>query len=90
MKDVPAKVPLPAKMYTKPVDVAAPHHFAPPGGAAKAGPNYDPLEWNAFFDRQERVVDGRIPIYIAGDKGHVFLCLHGAGHSALSFAALAK
>jgi protein phosphatase methylesterase 1 len=36
------------------------------------------------------VVDGKIPIYIGGDKGHVFLCLHGAGHSALSFAALAK
>lgn len=27
---------------------------------------------------------------MAGNKSHVFLCLHGAGHSALSFAALAK
>jgi len=34
---------------------------------------------------------GQIPVYTAGDgTGHVFLCLHGAGHSALSFAALAK
>jgi protein phosphatase methylesterase 1 len=32
---------------------------------------------------------GRIPVYLAGNQGHVFLCLHGAGHSALSFAALA-
>jgi len=31
-----------------------------------------------------------VPIYIAGNKGHVFLCLHGAGHSALSFATLAR
>jgi protein phosphatase methylesterase 1 len=31
-----------------------------------------------------------VPLYIAGDKGHVFICMHGAGHSAMSFAALAK
>ena len=28
-------------------------------------------------------------MYIAGTEGHVFVCLHGAGHSAMSFAALA-
>ena len=31
-----------------------------------------------------------MPVYIAGTEGHVFICLHGAGHSAMSFAALAK
>ena len=31
-----------------------------------------------------------VPVYFAGTQGHVFICLHGAGHSALSFAALAK
>jgi protein phosphatase methylesterase 1 len=36
------------------------------------------------------MLDETIPIYYAGSKGHVFLCLHGAGHSAQSFAALAK
>lgn len=30
-----------------------------------------------------------MPVYYAGTDGHVFLCLHGAGHSAMSFAALA-
>lgn len=35
-------------------------------------------------------INGQTPIYIAGNKGHLFLCLHGAGHSALSFASLAK
>ena len=50
---------------------------------------YDPMGWDEFFDKRE-MVDNKIPLYIAGSKGHVFLCLHGAGHSALSFAALAK
>jgi len=35
-------------------------------------------------------LDDTIPIYYAGTTGHVFFCLHGAGHSAQSFAALAK
>jgi hypothetical protein len=85
------KIPLPAKMYTKPVDVNIPHHFAPPKkiGGDCGGVVYDPLPWNDFFDRKE-TLDGKIPVYIAGTSGHVFLCLHGAGHSALSFAALAK
>jgi protein phosphatase methylesterase 1 len=29
-------------------------------------------------------------VYHAGTQGHVFICLHGAGHSAMSFAALAR
>jgi protein phosphatase methylesterase 1 len=73
-------------MYTKPVDVPAAHHFA----GKKTGANYDPLPWTEFFDRKENILGGQIPLYIAGTKGHVFLCLHGAGHSALSFAALAR
>jgi hypothetical protein len=35
------------------------------------------------------MIEDKVPVYIAGTQGHVFLCLHGAGHSALSFAALA-
>ena len=31
-----------------------------------------------------------VPLYISGGEGHVFLCMHGAGHSALSFGVLAK
>jgi len=31
-----------------------------------------------------------IPIYYAGSQNHLFICMHGAGHSAMSFAALAK
>jgi protein phosphatase methylesterase 1 len=76
-------------MYTKPVDVAAPHHFTGPK-SKMGGPNYDPLSWNEIFDKKESILGGQVPLYIAGNKGHVFLCMHGAGHSALSFAALAK
>lgn len=82
-----SKVPIPSKMYTKPVDVANPHHFSMTGAHTKKL-SFDPLSWEDFFDRKE-LINERVPIYIAGSKGHVFLCLHGAGHSALSFAALA-
>ena len=52
--------------------------------------SYDPLPWSDFFDFREMAYE-RIPIYYSGSGlGHVFLCLHGAGHSALSFATLAK
>lgn len=36
------------------------------------------------------MLDDKIPVYHAGNKGHVFFCLHGAGHTALSFAPLAN
>lgn len=35
-------------------------------------------------------IDGVIPLFTAGKAGLIFLCLHGAGHSAMSFAALAE
>ena len=49
---------------------------------------YDPLPWSDFYDSME-MLDEKMPVYYAGNDGHVFLCLHGAGHSAMSFAALA-
>ena len=79
------KVPLPNKMYTKPVDVNQIHSFQKPSHHQVS---YEPLEWSAFFDRRE--MHNKMPVYIAGTSGHVYICLHGAGHSALSFAALAK
>lgn len=82
------KVPLPSHMYTKPIDVNTPVSF---GGKQKVSGNitYEPLQWNQFFDRMEKLND-MVPVYTAGQSGHVFICLHGAGHSAMSFAALAK
>ena len=35
-------------------------------------------------------IDDTIPVYTAGTKGKIFVCLHGAGHSAMSFAAMAE
>ena len=51
--------------------------------------SYDPLQWSDFFEKKEMLND-RVPVYYAGTQGHVFICLHGAGHSAMSFACLAK
>lgn len=31
-----------------------------------------------------------VPLYKAGETGHTFVCLHGAGHSAMTFAAVAE
>mmetsp|Transcript_20394 Transcript_20394/g.38198 ORF Transcript_20394/g.38198 Transcript_20394/m.38198 type:complete len:327 (+) Transcript_20394:1380-2360(+) len=49
---------------------------------------FSPLPWQNYFDRQEWM--GETPIYWSGDAGPVFLCLHGGGHSAMSYACLAK
>ena len=44
-----------------------------------------------FYDKKQMICDGKIPLYIAGEgNGHVFLCLHGAGHTAQSFAVMAS
>ena len=36
------------------------------------------------------MINDTVPLFIAGTEGHVFVCLHGAGHSAMSFAVLAE
>lgn len=87
MKEV-GKVPMPSKMYTKNVDVNQSHKFGHQA-ASKPGVCYDPLPWTDFFDTKEKLND-LVPLYTAGHEGHVFLCMHGAGHSALSFSSLAK
>mmetsp|Transcript_33655 Transcript_33655/g.51941 ORF Transcript_33655/g.51941 Transcript_33655/m.51941 type:complete len:290 (+) Transcript_33655:24-893(+) len=58
---------------------------------------YDPLPWTHAFDSKEEFSadEGVIPIYIARststeDRPPVFLCLHGAGNTALSYGVLAK
>ena len=45
--------------------------------------------WKEYFDSLDYMDDGT-SYFTAGDKGHVFVCLHGAGFSALSFACLAE
>lgn len=58
------------------------------GTLAAVRSQYDPLPWTDFYDRTERI-NGIVPIYFAGTEGHVFVCLHGAGHSAMSFGMVA-
>eukprot|EP01017_Pseudomicrothorax_dubius_P021635 TRINITY_DN2328_c0_g3_i1.p1 TRINITY_DN2328_c0_g3~~TRINITY_DN2328_c0_g3_i1.p1 ORF type:complete len:399 (+),score=91.54 TRINITY_DN2328_c0_g3_i1:74-1270(+) len=52
-------------------------------------PEPTPLEWTEFFDRQEYLEDGT-SVFIAGNEPPLFVMLHGAGHSAHSFACIAK
>ena len=58
------------------------------GGLAALGQQYEPMAWSDFFDAQD-VINETMPVYTAGATGHVFVCLHGAGNSAMTFAALA-
>ena len=77
---------MPQKMYTKPVSLSQGHAFKAP----KAQVSYEPSTWDQYFERKEMIND-TVPLYITGNpEGHVFLCLHGAGHSAMSFAVLSK
>lgn len=58
--------------------------------------NYEPMNWDLFFDDLSYLDDVRLnvnkgtSIFRAGSEGALFFCIHGAGHSALSFATLAK
>ena len=44
--------------------------------------------WKDYFDFSETV--NGTPIYYAGIKGPIALCLHGAGDSSMTFACMAK
>ena len=58
------------------------------GGLAALGQQYEPMVWSDFFDAQD-IINDTMPVYTAGAAGHVLVCLHGAGNSAMTFAALA-
>lgn len=49
-------------------------------------------DWRDFFTRQEQVHtrECTFNVYIAGDKGPVVFCLHGAGYTGLTFALVAE
>ena len=49
---------------------------------------YEPLDWKIAFPVSYTIND-HIPIYMNGSNGPNLVCLHGAGHSGLSFAPLA-
>jgi len=49
-----------------------------------------PIDWKKYFPHQI-FIDKQIPIYYNNiNKGPILFCLHGAGHSALSFSLLAS
>ncbi|KAM3142559.1 hypothetical protein pb186bvf_005461 [Paramecium bursaria] len=85
--------PQPVKLAgVKPSPIKADHnighqHTAPKQPTKKIH-DYSPQQWDEYYDEMIYLQDGT-PLYIAGDKAPIFLCLHGAGHSAMSFANLA-
>lgn len=50
--------------------------------------SYEPKSWEEAFDERE-LIDDKVPIYFSGDTGPIIFCIHGAGHSALSYGPLA-
>ena len=50
---------------------------------------YEPIDWHKAFPISYNINNDTIPIYIQGEQGPNIICLHGAGHSGLSFAPLA-
>ena len=64
----------------------------PPGATSSDNPllkKYAPLDWKTAFPTTYNICNGTLPIYISGEQGPNLICLHGAGHSGLSFAPLA-
>ena len=49
---------------------------------------YEPIDWHIAFPNT-LTLNNEIPLYWTGSQGPNILCLHGAGHSALSFAPIA-
>jgi len=54
--------------------------------------DYDPVSWSEYFDNETDVIVGQntFHLYTLGCSGPVVLLLHGAGHSALSWAVFSK
>ena len=68
--------------------------FKPPLPISQTSENpllkkYAPLDWKAAFPISYNICNNTLPIYISGEQGPNLICLHGAGHSGLSFAPLA-
>jgi len=52
-----------------------------PPSQKKLGSSYSPAIWSDYYDSMEYLEDGT-SVFIAGNACPVFLCVHGAGHSA--------
>lgn len=97
-KDVINSMPMPSSMFAAPpkftgkVKATMPvPKFSDPGvpKPRKVGRSYDPVSWEEVFDERE-MIDDTIPLYSSGTEGPLIFCIHGAGHSALTFGPLAK
>lgn len=50
-------------------------------------PNYDPISWQKYWDRQETVelpnAGGTLNVYCKGSAGPILLLIHGGGYSGI-------
>jgi protein phosphatase methylesterase 1 len=77
------EIPKPVNLFKPPL---------PPGASTSENPllkKYAPLDWKTAFPTTYNICNNTLPIYISGNSGPNLICLHGAGHSGLSFAPLA-
>ena len=77
------QIPKPVNLFKPPL---------PPGSSTSENPllkKYAPIDWKTAFPTTYNICNNTLPIYISGDNGPNLICLHGAGHSGLSFAPLA-
>lgn len=84
-------LPMPHTMFAKPPpkhSVGIKYTKNDEGIHNKLSHSHDPKEWTDAFDERD-MIDEKVPIYFSGTKGPVLFCIHGAGHSALSFGPLA-
>lgn len=86
-------LPMPKSMFSKPPPKfgskvkATPIpgiHAEKPKAASRLKRSYEPISWDEVFEEREMIED-TVPIYFSGTTGPVIFCIHGAGHSALSF-----
>ena len=72
---------------------------AGPGGSRFAGlvpkrkkKDYEPVSWSEYFENEHDVLIGEdsFHVYTSGSTGPLVVLLHGAGHSALSWAVFTK
>lgn len=66
----------------------APNPVYKPGCAGTKKDRYEPTVWNEYYDERE-ITESGLCVYKAGSKGPFVLLLHGAGHTALTWALVA-
>ncbi|XP_030748392.1 protein phosphatase methylesterase 1 [Sitophilus oryzae] len=68
------------------------HKKGAPTSLASHKPNYSPVKWQEYFEKEEYITtpSGQHHIYRKGSKGPIIFCLHGGGYNGLTWSLFAK